>query len=483
MISGRQALGSIDEALDQAHRQVDELQRQIGEASASQVAVDREQAGDYRALARARLGQLSRDALIQQLDHAERQALALLEQRAAAMERLRQQLDQVEAQRRQLEEQRTAQAARLDEAVAQVDQAEAATQARLDAQEDYRAQRERAEQAQRKAAHAEDKAERSAAEREDKGRAYREDPLFRYLWERSYGLPGYQANALVRWLDGKVARLIGYAEARANFDRLDEIPVRLREHATELKTLAESAFGRLRQLDEEARAADGIPALEGDVAKQQEALDDIDRQIAVAEEQIQVLLDQQSHHAAGEDEQMLQAVAFLANEFRRAALTELREDATRTPYPEDDLIVSRMAQREIEQRQLQTDIDGLKAALQQQQARMLELERLRTDFKRERYDRSGSVFTSDAILPMLLGQFLGGLLDRGTLWKVLREHQRYRPRRSDPGFGSGGFGRGTVWNGGLGDLGGIFGGRGRGGGLGGGGPGGGAGGFRTGGGF
>ena len=54
---------------------------------------------------------------------------------------------------------------------------------------------------------------------------------------------------------------------------------------------------------------------------------------------------------------------------------------------------------------------------------------------------------------MMLAQFLDGVLDRGALWEALRSQQRYRPRRSNPTFGSGGFGRGTVWNGGLGDLG------------------------------
>ena len=90
---------------------------------------------------------------------------------------------------------------------------------------------------------------------------------------------------------------------------------------------------------------------------------------------------------------------------------------------------------------------------------------------------------------MMLGQFLEGLLDRRMLWKVLQEQQRYRPRRSDPTFGSGGFRRGTVWGGGLGDLddlGDLFRGAGRGGGFGGFGRRGGrrgGGGFRTGGGF
>ena len=58
------------------------------------------------------------------------------------------------------------------------------------------------------------------------------------------------------------------------------------------------------------------------------------------------------------------------------------------------------------------------------------------------------------------------LLNRDDLLRVLQRQRRYRPRHSDPTFGSGGFGRGTVWGGGVGDLGDIIGGLGRGGGFG-----------------
>jgi hypothetical protein len=173
----------------------------------------------------------------------------------------------------------------------------------------------------------------------------------------------------------------------------------------------------------------------------------------------------------------------MANEYQLDDLVALRHDAFNTPYPEDDMIVSRMLRREEDQRQLESSIEGLKASLEQQQKRMLELESLRSQFKRSRYDRAGSIFENDSMIGVLLGQFLAGMLDRGILWKVLQEQQRYRPRRSNPDFGSGGFGRGTVWKGGMGDLGDIIGGLGRGGFGRRGGGGGGGGGFRTGGGF
>ena len=102
--------------------------------------------------------------------------------------------------------------------------------------------------------HADEKAARSEEEKLQKGEAYRNDRLFMYLWRRDFGLPGYRAWPLARWLDGKVARLIGFADARANYDRLNEIPERLREHADGLKAAAEAEFQALRDLDSAARA-------------------------------------------------------------------------------------------------------------------------------------------------------------------------------------------------------------------------------------
>ena len=482
MISGRQALGSIDQALSQAHARIADVQAGIAEATDRLLAEQKRQADDYRDLARVRVERLAGPDLGGQLDHAERQVLTLLADRDEAIARLQQEIADAQRLREQLEAERKHQAVQLDGAVGIVDDAEAKTQANLDADPDYRAQRELAEQAERKALHADGKAARSEEERQSKGEAYKQDPLFNYLWERKYGLPEYAAGGLTRWLDGKVARLIGFADARANFSRLNEIPLRLCEHAGQLRDRADAEFAKLQALDEAARTADGIPVLESRVAEEQRVLDEIDERIRLGEEKDQALLLKKAEYASGADEYTIRAIEYMANEYQLDDLVALRHEAFNTPYPEDDMIVSRMLQREQDKRQLESSIEGLKASLEQQQKRLLELESLRTQFKRSRYDRAGSEFKNDSMIGVLLGQFLAGMLDRGMLWKVLQEQQSYRPRRSNPRFGSGGFGRGTVWKGGMGDLGDIIGDLGRGG-FGRRGGGGGGGGFRTGGGF
>ena len=299
MISGRQALGTIDQALNKAHTQIVGVESQISDVTERLVALQKAQADDYRNLARDRVNRLSDPELLRHLDHAEQQVVALLDQRGAAIAALQKEIADGDRAREQHEAERRHQAARLDGAVAVVDNAEAKTQARLDSDADYRQQRERAEQAERKAMHAAEKAARSEEEQQHKGAAYREDPLFMYLWERKYGLPEYHAGGLLRWLDGKVARLIGFADARANFARLNEIPLRLREHAQHLEALANGEFERLRELDEVARAADGIPALEQHVADEQQVLDQIDARIRQGEQDYQALLSRQASSQPG----------------------------------------------------------------------------------------------------------------------------------------------------------------------------------------
>jgi hypothetical protein len=493
MISGRQTLDSIDQALRGERSKMGDVERRIEALSASLVELQQADAQDFRELAKVRVDLLAGGELVKHIDRAEQQVLTLLKSREDAADALAGRIRTAEEARAALEAERTAHADEVDRAAETVDEAEARIQARLDTEPDYQAQRERAREAERTAMHAEEKAANSEQEREQKGETYRKDPLFMYLWERKYGLPEYGANPLARWADGKVARLIGFAEARANYARLSEIPVRLREHAEGLKAAAEVEFQALKALDTGAREADGIPALEAQLEQRQSRLDAIDERIRVAESEHQALLAQQASFASGDDEHTRQAVEFLAAEFRRDDLMELRREAMATPFPDDDLIVSRMLGRDDDGRKIEASIKGLKQTLEQQGKRVSDLESVRTEFKRHRYDRAGSSFSDSTLVAMALGNFLSGMLDSRTLWKALQEQQRYRPQRSNPTFGSGGFGRGSPWGGGVGDLrdlGDIVGGLGRGGfgrggprgGSGGGGFGGG-GGFRTGGGF
>ncbi len=87
----------------------------------------------------------------------------------------------------------------------------------------------------RMADEAERKAAQAAADRDEKRRPYEADPLFMYLWRRRFGTKAYRAFSPVRYLDRKVAHLVGYEGARANYATLLALPDRLAEHAARLR--------------------------------------------------------------------------------------------------------------------------------------------------------------------------------------------------------------------------------------------------------
>jgi hypothetical protein len=452
MISGRQTLDLLDKARSSERAELGRIEQECDALNARHDEQRQALIRDYRELARLRIDGMARETLVQQLDAAERQVLALLARRREAEAALDLRIAEANATERVLKEERAAQSAAVDEAAKAVDEAEARTQAQLEAMPDYRAQRALAHEAARTARHADEKAALSAEEETKKGEAYRHDPLFMYLWNRKFGLPDYQAGPLFRALDGLVGRFIGFADARANFDRLVEIPKRLREHAAGLAAAAEAEFQALQERDRAARAADGIPALEAEQARRQAQLDQIDQRLAEAEEQLGQLLAQKGAFASGEDANMRQAVEYLAGELRREDVAELQRDALATPYPDDDMVVGRILDRQADMRVREASLATLKDTLRQRTHRFDEIECLRADFRRHSYDRAGSIFRDGSLVTLMIGNFLNGLLDRAGLWRVLQEQQRYQPPRTDPWFGSGGFGRGTVWGGGLGDA-------------------------------
>jgi hypothetical protein len=476
MISGRDALGFIDDSLHKERAGVDTAETRIADLSTQLLTLQEVRLEDYRQLARLRVDRIAAGDMLSSIDALEHQVAAALKVRESARAELDTAIGAVQEERAVLEAEREAQRQVLERAAEALDIAEAETQARLDADPEYRAQEEHTREAEAIARHAEDKAIQSEKEKDEKGRSYRDDPLFIYLWQRGYATSRYRAWPLARWLDRKVARLIGFEDARANYARLLEIPLRLREHADQKKRNAEEAFAVLRGLDEKAREDDGVVALEEARDKEQAALEAMDTRVQENSERHRRMQERKETFAAGADEHYLKAVEYVASELRRDDIQELRRDALATPFPNDDIIVNRMLEREQRVQQLETSIGELKKALRQQHQKLQELEALRTDFRRRRYDQPGYGFSDGNLIAAMLGSFLNGMLDRDGLWRVLEQQQRFRPRRTNPDFGSGGFGRGTIWGGRRGGFGGgLGGGFGRGGG--------GGGGFRTGGGF
>src|SRR5690606_2001806 len=488
MLSGREALESIDEALGKLRREADVLDAEFRNAGDALTKARQAQLALYARIARVRLAELERGDLADTLDDVDRRVAEILAARQAAETQLQDEIATAEAKLAELERERTARQAEVAAAAEAVDAAEADAQARLEADDEYREKLAAAERSDAVADQAEEKARAAETDRVEKGRPYEADPVFAYLWNRGFGTSRYRAWPLARMLDRWAARTIDYEAHRRNYHLLTEIPARLGEHAARMREIAERDIEAAREIERAAAEAAGVPKRRRELEAAEARLAEADRAIEEQESRLNELIEKRARFASGDDDFSTECTTLIAAALRQEDFSSLRKRTARTQSPEDDALVDDLEALEDEIERIEEERIQYRRLHQLQRERMLALEEIRNRFKRSRYDDVHSAFVNAVLIRTMLDRFVGGAGGADEVWEAIRRQQGFRRIKADRVFGTGRFprgpfpgpwhmpgGRGGGWNfprgGGFGG-----GGFGRGGGFGGGG-------FKTGGGF
>jgi len=441
MWSGRKTLASIDQGLQQVRQQVLELDAQVQNTSRKLVQLEQEEADAYRQLARIRLDQLIRGEIIAGLDAADQRVQALLAEREQALQALQARIEVSQQAQDDLDAERETGRQQVDQVSERLDREEAATQQRLQENTAHKELLAAAHAADDIATQAEAKTAQAEADRVEKGGPYEADPLFMYLWGRRFGTSGYAAGPMTRFFDGKVARLCDYHAARPNYAMLLEIPVRLRTHAQRVRSDADESFAALETMEVAAADADGIPDLRAAVEQAEQALQSVDERIRQEEDTFNRLMQERAGYAAAEDVYFNKSIATLVAEFEREGFYSLREQAEVTATAEDDRVIQKLVDIDHEKKQQDDLMVHHKQVHARQLDRLQELQGVRRKFKSERFDDMYSAFDNTGLLAVIMHEFLRGVASSDDLWGTILHNQRYRQTRSNPDFGSGGFGR------------------------------------------
>jgi chromosome segregation ATPase len=445
MWTGRQTLGSIDSTLEQLRKQFEQTDSQIQAVSRELVELRQQEGSHYSKLAGIRLDQHISGDIAEGLDAADRRVTELLAERDRALTSLNQQIEQAREQEAALEKKRQQQGDLVDEAAEELDNIEAAVQAALEQDSAYTARFEAAGKSDSVARHAEEKTAQAEADRIKKGRPYEEDPLFTYLWKRGYGTSEYSANPVIRFLDKWVSNLCSYDEARPNYSMLLEIPKRLRQHAERLRTAANWEYEVLTKMEEKAAEQGGVLGKRHALEEAEQRAEKTDTEIQEIETLIQGLLEARASFAEGRDRYFRSCIETLSAAFQRENILALHKYALTTSTAEDDEIVYGLSDLNEKKKELESSMEQHKMIYEKQLARLRELEGVRSRYKQKRYDNIHSVFQNVGLLALLLSQFLNGATSGDDLWRTLQREHRYRRLKSNPVFGSGGFGRGGMW--------------------------------------
>jgi chromosome segregation ATPase len=425
IVTGRQTLSNIEQALNEVSKKVERLNAELDQANQDKARTIANRLAAFEDLARFRTKLALLDGVIDEADQLSAQVRGILQARQKTLDALTQREVKASKERAQLIAKQETLDENIERLEGQIDALGDKARKALSSDAAYIAHVKRHEELESMAAKASEKAEKSLTEEAQKGAPYRGDPLFMYLWDRKYGTSDYRNSGLIRTLDGWVARLIGYQDARANFAILTAIPERLSAHAERLKQMAHT-----EQLALEAMEADAIRALAGaDLEKQLRLAHDQREEHVAKLAQLNTELLETGHqlklYAEGLDQSFKEGIEKTTKFLEGQSLNALLAEARKTPDPGDDEIVSLIRKLAEELAALERLAKTKRTELDTAFERKQELLRIASEFRRSRYDRPGSVFEPGSGGEALLNLLLQGAITAAEYW--LRTQRGYRP--------------------------------------------------------
>lgn len=439
MINGTDQLAVINQHIATARDEQVAIHQRMEAANQQGARIRNQLAEEYQKLARFRLDELAANRVAHQMDETDRAVLELLERRLKELQELNSAVEQSTAQQERLNAERDEALRRHDDLVKRIDESAAAVKSQLSRQEVYQAQEKRVAETAAQAERAESKADQAAADQKEKGKPYREDPLFMYLWERRFLTPDYTGSGLTRRLDGWVAELIRFGDARSNYFMLTELPLRLHEHAERQRAIASQELRKLRAIEAQALQTEEIVRDKAALAAAQQSLEEIEDRLEAEEKQHATLFQRQATFSNASDEASRQAIELQVSEIKQEPLANLYIQAKMTGSPDDDVIVARIRDLQQEERHLTREIKALEEQERRQQQSLRELEEVRRRFRQSSYDSRYSYFPSGFELATLLGMLLAGRASSGDIWDRIGREQRFRRPRTPRDFGGGVF--------------------------------------------
>lgn len=436
-IRGPEALASLDEAMRDIRREEEDIAKRLARSAEKLGKMRETEAELFRQLARLRIDPAIQAELDGRISSAEAKARDMLKAHAKDLGKAEAEVAEVDVALAGLTAQRSDALKAFETHQNELKALATRLGPSIGRDPVFAGKRQSATEMADIAAQSMRKTEQAEADRDQKGKPYRDDPLFMYLWQAGYGTASYRANNFIRFIDSKVADRVGFAKARPNFAMLNEIPLRLREHAErgiENAALAEEEVDALETAAIDA--AGGKPMREA-MAEVQTRIDALDAQIIATEDRRDEVTKVLGQLSQGGNPAVEGALGELAAALGREDIQTLLAEARRTRTGHDDTIVAQIDDARARATEETSETRELNERLKTLAARRRELEDIQWEFKKQRFDDPRSTFGNDKLVGDVLNDFLRGGISAASYWDQWRRSQNWSAGTSDWGGGVG----------------------------------------------
>lgn len=457
MTNGRNFGGKIDAAINELESELREATSQHDRTNKERVNVTRKVAEAFQQIARIHVHALANEEL-QASDALFEEAFAVIGDREIRQGLLKNQISNATIELKEREDAAATARASRSTAAAVVESIHDKTKAAMSGEQVYLSLLTGAYEAGRKAEIAKQKAVAASDERDAKVNAYESDPIFMYLHNRSYGTSSYSSNAVVRLVDGWLAKLCGYARAGRDYEALLALPEFMANHAEKMAQQHRSAEGRLNVYVRDELLHNGVEPAEKELADKDLKLKAADAAVGFVQSRISQTQDELRELEKWRDPEIVQVITKVSNTFGSESIERMRAIVRETSSPEDDRLLTTIETLRAQLKHLDGQVVEQAGLIRLKKKRLKELREIHSQY-RSRYNSSDYSFSGSS--GELLTGFLAGSIAGSVLWEGIQSSASYTPpsssssssSSSDGGFGGfGGFSSGGGFGGGGGGF-------------------------------
>ncbi len=426
MLTGRDALVSIERAISQTRSEESRLDEALRSAMEEATRLRREEAHGFRTVAQLKLDAMMRGQVVGDLEATEQRALEMVRSHVRELEELARQRDTAQAALDAAEARKHERDQELADALEAALALRQRSAERMKSDSDWQKATIAAAAATEIAANADRKASLAEADLAAKGKPYQDDPLFMYLWSKKHGQAEDTSGMLVRFFDRKVAGLVSYQNARANYAMLNEIPIRLREHAKRKQADVEAAKAQVSEMERRVMVAEGIEAIEARAAAAVDAVRAAAEEVMKLTAELKAIeAERQKAETGGADAVYNRAVDLLAQTMTREDLRKLYQDAVKTPAKTDDQAILAVSAARKALQKADGEVSQIRSEIRELAFRRGELEGARDRARHGGYDDPRGTFGGGHdMLGQVIGGILSGALQGAVIDRILRDNYR-----------------------------------------------------------
>ena len=443
MISGREALHGLEQTIFGLRADEGRLDAALASANDEAARARRAEADGFRALARIKLDLLAQTELLSDLDSTERRALDMIAGERAMLAALERKRSDALNLQHQAEDNKRESGRVLAEAIEALEAKHRLVAQAVTAAPDWQKAKLAVDAARQTAQAAAEKSQRASDDLAQKRKPYENDPLFMYLWQRKHGTGEDRTGFFVRFFDRRVARLIGYADARANYAMLLSIPARLGAHAAVRQQSIADAREAQSAIERQALVAAGIGPLEAALQAAQVKDQAAQAAAAAAAAAVQAVEGERTALVQHEDGGRKSAIVLLADRLSRSDMRQLYAEAFKTPTPDDENALNAITRARQAIAKADQDTAKIRSQIQDMARKRAELESARDGARAQGYDSPWGNFANHVLISDIIRGIVAGALSSSDLGRAMAGEYR----RRDPGFGG-------NWGGGFGSSGG-----------------------------